>query len=56
MKMKVSIDISADKIALYEQEQVLFLERNGVDVELGKMLVQQDREHHFSECLVLNGP
>lgn len=54
--MKVSIDISADKIALYEQWQVLFLERNGVDVELGKMLVQQDRGHHFSECLVLNGP
>lgn len=50
------VDISSDKIAIYGKEQPIFLERNGVDVELGKILVERDKKQNLSECLVLNGP
>ncbi|RKW24635.1 hypothetical protein D8B45_01975 [Candidatus Gracilibacteria bacterium] len=55
--MRVSIDISSDHIAIYHgMSEKLLLERSGVDRELGKVLVNLDREQAISECLVLNGP
>ncbi len=54
--MKWIVDISSDKIALYGAEDPIFLERNGVDVELWKTLVERDRRVNLSECLVLNWP
>jgi len=54
--MKWIVDISSDKIALYGAEEPIFLERNGVDVELWKTLVERDRRVNLSECLVLNWP
>ncbi|MBB1556877.1 MAG: hypothetical protein HG439_000055 [candidate division SR1 bacterium] len=55
--MRVSIDISSDHIAIYRgMGEKLLLERSGVDRELGKVLVNLDREQAISECLVLNGP
>ena len=56
-KMRVSIDISSDHIAIYHWiSEKLLLERSWVDRELGKVLVNLDREQAISECLVLNWP
>ena len=56
-KMRVSIDISWDHIAIYHwMSEKLLLERSWVDRELGKVLVNLDREQAISECLVLNWP
>ena len=54
--MKISIDISSDKIRIFGLEHPIFLERTGVDVELGKVLVNLDKEKNLTEMLVLNGP
>lgn len=55
--MRVSIDISSDHIAIYHwMDEKLLLERSWVDRELGKVLVNLDREQAISECLVLNWP
>ena len=54
--MKVSIDISSDKIRIFGLDHPIFLERTGVDVELGKVLVNLDKEKNLTEILVLNGP
>ena len=56
-KMRVSIDISSDHIAIYRwMGEKLLLERSWVDRELGKVLVNLDREQAISGCLVLNWP
>ena len=56
-KMRVSIDISSDHIAIYHwTSQKILLERSWVDRELGKVLVNLDREQAIWECLVLNWP
>lgn len=54
--MKTVVNISADKIAFFRGGKVDFLERNGVDVEIGKMLVGKHRETPITECLVINWP
>lgn len=55
--MRVSIDISSDHIAIYHwMGEKLLLERSWVDRELGKVLVNLDREQAIWECLVLNWP
>ena len=54
--MKISIDISSDKIRIFGLDHPIFLERTGVDVELGKVLVNLDKEKNLTEMLVLNGP
>ena len=54
--MKISIDISSDKIRIFGLDHSIFLERTGVDVELGKVLVNLDKEKNLTEILVLNGP
>lgn len=56
MRMKTVINISADKIAFFRAGQVEYLERNGVDLEIGKKLVALDRFEPLRECLVINGP
>lgn len=53
--MKV-VNISADKIAIFGLKEPVFLERNGVDVEIGRVLIELDRQSPFSEVLVINGP
>lgn len=56
-KMRASIDISSDHIAIYHwTSQKILLERSWVDRELGKVLVNLDREQAIWECLVLNWP
>lgn len=55
-KMLSSFDISSDKIAIAHAGAHLFLERNGVDLELGKVLIELDRKQAFDRCFVLNGP
>ena len=56
-KMRVSIDISSDHIAIYHwTSEKILLERSWVDRELGKVLVNLDREQAIWECLVLNWP
>lgn len=54
--MKIIVDISADKIALYGNWVSIFLERNDVDIQLGKTLVTLDKKINITECLVLNWP
>lgn len=54
--MKTLINISADKIAIFGFGDPVFLERNGVDMQIGKVLVALDRKYGFSSCLVINGP
>lgn len=54
--MRVSIDISADQIAIYTPEERIFLERNGVDTTIWPTLVQLDQQSDFSEILLINGP
>lgn len=54
--MRRILDISSDKIALYGNEAPVYLEREGVDVQLGAVLVAEDKQFPISECLVLNGP
>lgn len=54
--MKISIDISSDRIRIFGLDHPIFLERTGVDVELGKVLVNLDKEKNLTEMLVLNGP
>lgn len=54
--MKTVVNISADKIAFFRGGNVDFLERSGVDVEIGKMLVEKNREMPIEDCLVINGP
>lgn len=56
-KMRASIDISSDHIAIYHwTSEKILLERSWVDRELGKVLVNLDREQAIWECLVLNWP
>lgn len=50
------IQISADKIAIFGAGEVQFLDRNGVDLEIGKALIAADRESPMEEVLVINGP
>jgi hypothetical protein len=50
------MDISSDKIYLSCADEELFLERNGIEDELGKVLVQRRRTYHFSKAYILNGP
>ena len=54
--MQRVIDISSDKIAIYGTETPIFLDRNGVDLELGKLLVELDQKEERTKILVLNGP
>lgn len=54
--MQRIIDISSDKIAIYGSSETLFLERNGVDLELGKVLVELDQKEERTKIAVLNGP
>lgn len=54
--MKVFIDISSDKIGIYGLGNPIFLDRNWVEIEIGKELVKLDREYWFTECIVLNWP
>lgn len=54
--MKSVINISLDQIAIWHNSKLIRLERNGVDVEIGKALVVLDRECPFQEVLVINGP
>lgn len=54
--MQKMIDISSDKIAIYGSSETLFLERNGVDLELGKVLVELDQKEERTKIAVLNGP
>ncbi len=54
--MKVFIDISADKIAIYTPDGPIFLDRNWVENEVGKELVELDKKYNFNEYFVLNWP
>lgn len=52
----LSIDISSDKVYLSCHNEELFLERNGIENALGKILVQRRRKYHFTKAYILNGP
>lgn len=54
--MQTILDISSDKIAIHGSEMPIFLERNGVDLELGKVLVELDQKEERTKIAVLNGP
>ena len=54
--MKIFIDISSDKIGIYWLDNPVFLDRNGVEIEIGKILVELDKKYWFTECVVLNWP
>ena len=54
--MKSVVNISSDQIAIWHLGEMRKLERNGVDREIGKVLVELDREWAFDQCLVINGP
>lgn len=54
--MKVFIDISSDRIGIYGLWNPIFLDRNWVEIEIGKKLVKLDREYWFAECIILNWP
>ncbi|MDR2540812.1 MAG: hypothetical protein LBD11_03340 [Candidatus Peribacteria bacterium] len=48
------IDISSDKIYLSCNEEDLFLERNGIEDILGKVLVERYRRYNFKKAYILN--
>ncbi|MDR0650967.1 MAG: hypothetical protein LBG59_06310 [Candidatus Peribacteria bacterium] len=50
------IDISSDKVYLSCQKEELFLERNGIENTLGKILIRWQRDNHFTKAYILNGP
>lgn len=54
--MNTVINISADKIAFFRAGKVDFLDRNGVDLEIGKKLAELNQEQALKTCLVINGP
>ena len=54
--MKAFIDISSDKIGIYGLGNPIFLDRNGVELEIGKVLVELNEKYWFTECYVLNWP
>lgn len=54
--MKVFIDISSDRIAIYGLDNPIFLDRNWVEIEIGKVLVELDKKYNFTECIILNWP
>jgi len=54
--MRIFIDISSDKIWICGLEKPIFLDRNGVEVEIGNILVELDKRYDITECIVLNGP
>lgn len=49
-------NISSDQIHLSYQEEELFLERNGVENVLGKVLVERWRKYQFKKVYIVNGP
>jgi hypothetical protein len=54
--MNVFIDISSDRIGIYGLDNPIFLDRNWVEIEIWKILVELDRKHGFNECIILNWP
>lgn len=54
--MKSFIDISSDKIGIYGLDSPRFLEKKEVDKEIGKIIVDLDREYWIDEIIVLNWP
>ena len=54
--MKSFIDISSDKIGIYGLDSPRFLEKKDVDKEIGKIIVDLDREYWIDEIIVLNWP
>ena len=50
------LDISSDKMYLSCNDEELFLERNGIEDVLGKVLVQWQRKYDFRKAYILNGP
>jgi len=50
------LDISSDKVYLSCNDEELFLERNSIENELWKILVQRRRKYQFTKAYVLNGP
>jgi hypothetical protein len=50
------IDISSDKVYLSFNDEELFLERNGIEDVLGKVLVERYRTYNFTKAYILNGP
>jgi hypothetical protein len=54
--MKAFIDISSDKIAISTPDGTVFLDRNWVENEIGKSLIELDKKYSFDEYIVLNGP
>ena len=43
--MKAFIDISSDKIGIYGLGNPIFLDRNGVELEIGKVLVELNEKY-----------
>jgi hypothetical protein len=54
--MKVFINISSDRIWIYGLDNPIFLDRNWVEIEIGKKLVELNKKYSFNECLILNWP
>ena len=54
--MRSFIDISSDKIGIYWLDSPRFLEKKDVDKEIGKIIVDLDREYWIDEIIVLNWP
>jgi len=50
------LDISSDKVYLSCNDEELFLERNGIEDVLGKVLVQWQRKYNFTKAYILNWP
>ena len=50
------LDISSDKVYLSYQNEELFLERNGIENTLGKILIQRRRKYNFTKAYILNWP
>ncbi|MDR3168215.1 MAG: hypothetical protein LBU27_00155 [Candidatus Peribacteria bacterium] len=48
------LDISSDKVYLSCDGEEFFLERNGIENELGKVLVQRRKKFSFSKAFILN--
>jgi len=50
------MNISSDKVFLHCWAQEYFLERNGIEDQLGEVLVKLWKQEHFEKVYLLNGP
>lgn len=56
MATPLAVNLSADHVALYYQQEHYFLKRANLDSTFGPFVVNLYKKNPYSEVMVLNGP